>query len=393
MNRLSPRTLAVALGQDFSLFVAWSVIPVWAKVVVHATAADLGLLPVTGGLAYVATSWAAGRLSDRVSRTTLARIGLVGFAAFCLLAWQAKSLAWMYVVSPIGGISNALIWPGLQALVGDESAPEDLVKNLGVFSLSWSIGKTLGFFFGGILWSGINLGNHAWAGLGLDTLLVCAAVSALLAPLVPGRPARHRAHAAPLVPHDGPPPGIRAAYLKAAWLANFASYGLGATLNYLYEDRVVALGRPTSDYNNVLAALFLSQTVAFWVFGRFSGWRYRPGAFLAWQTAGAAALAVIGWGVSLPFALAAAVAAGASLGLAYAASIYYSVHSDENRGERAGIHEAVIGASNFAIPMAAGFLQHRTGFAPAGYLFAAALVLASIAAQAAILARASRQSR
>ncbi|MEK7470150.1 MAG: MFS transporter [Planctomycetota bacterium] len=383
MSRLSPRTLAVALGQDLSLFVAWSVIPVWAMVKAQATPAELGFLPVVGGLAYVVTSWAAGRLSDRVSRTTLARIGLVGFAVFCLLAWRAKTLSWIYIVSPIGGFSNALIWPGLQALVGDESAPEDLEKNLGTFSLSWSIGKTLGFFVGG----------YAWHHLGLHALAACGILSFALAFIVPGRPARHRAVAAPLVAHDGPPAAVRAAYLKAAWLANFAAYGLGATLNFLYEERVVSLGRPTSHYNNVLAALFLSQTFAFWYFGRFSGWRYRPGVFLAWQTAGAAALAVIGWGAPLPVALAAAAAAGMSLGVAYSASIYYSVHSDEKRGERAGIHEAVIGASNFAIPMAAGFLQHRTGFAPAGYLFAAGLVLAAIGAQGVILARASRRTQ
>ena len=48
MSRLSPRTLAVAFGQDLSLFVAWSVIPVWAHEVAHATPAQLGFLPVVG---------------------------------------------------------------------------------------------------------------------------------------------------------------------------------------------------------------------------------------------------------------------------------------------------------------------------------------------------------
>lgn len=383
MPRLSPRTLAVAFGQDLAQFVAWSVIPVWAKVSAGASPEQLGLLPVGVGVAYVVTSFVGGRLSDRVSRTTLARIGLAGFAAFCFMAWKAKTIGWIYAVAPVGGVATALIWPGLQALVGDESAPEDLEKNLGTFSLTWSAGKTLGFFLGGL----------AWDYLRLDTLAACGLLSLLLVPLVHGRPAGHRAVAASLVHSDGPSHAVRAAYLKAAWLANFASYGLGSTLNFLYADRVVALGRPTSDYSNVLAALFLAQTAAFWIFGRFSGWRYRPGAYLAWQTTGAAALAVIGWGAPLPVALAAAALAGLGLGLAYAASIYYSVHSDEDRGARAGIHEAIIGASNFLIPMAAGFLQHRTGYPPSGYFFAAALVLGAIAVQAVILFRPTANSR
>jgi MFS family permease len=380
MTQLSPRTLAVAFGQDLSLFVAWSVLPVWAERELHATPAQLGALPLTGGLAYIAMSLAGGRLSDRVSRTALARLGLLVFAAFCLLAWRATSIEWVYAVSVVGGLGNALVWPGLQALVGDESGPHDLEKNLGVFSLSWSLGKTLGFFVSG----------YAWQSMGLGALAACGALSALLAPLIPSRPAGHRAVPAPLVAADGPPAPVRAAYLRAAWVANFAAYGLGATLNFLYEDQVAALGRPHLHYNWVLGTVFLAQTASFRVFGRYSRWRYRPGALLFWQLAAAAALAVIGFAAPLPAALAAAAVAGTGLGLAYAASIYYSVHSDEARGQRAGIHEAVIGASNFAIPLAGGWLQHRTGWGPAGYVFSAALVALCVAGQAAILGRGRR---
>lgn len=282
-------------------------------------------------------------------------------------------------MTALGGIGNALIWPGLQALVGDESGPDDLDRNLGRFSLAWSAGKTLGFFLGGLAWAEFRMG----------TLLGCAILSAVLVPLVPGRPAGHRAGGAALVADGGPSPRVRSGYLRAAWLANFAAYGLGATLNFLYEERVHALGRPESEYFNVLGTVFLAQTAAFWWFGRFSGWRYRPGAFFFWQAAGAAALVVIGAGVALPVACAAALVAGTGLGLSYSASIYYSVHSNESRGARAGIHEAVIGASNFAIPLAGGVLQQASGWAPAGYALAAGLVAVMLVAQFLVLRRAA----
>ena len=375
MSGLSPRNYIVSFGQDLSLFVAWSVIPVWARVEAGATPRQLGALPVAGGLAYVVTSFFAGRLSDRVSRTTLARVGLVMFGGFCFLAWQATSVKWIYMVAPLGGMANALIWPGLQALVGDESEPAELEKNLGKFSLSWSMGKTLGFFVCGLAWDRFHM----------DALVACGALSIALAAVLPSRAAGHRAVAAPLVEEHGPPAAVRAAYLRAAWIANFAAYGLGATLNFLYEDLVISLGRPPRDYSNVLAAVFLAQTAAFWIFGRWSGWRYRPGALLFWQAASAAALVVIGMGVSTPIAIAAALAAGLGLGLSYSASIYYSVHSDEARGARAGIHEAVIGASNFVVPMAGGLIQQRTGWTPSGYVLAAAVVGGCVVLQAGML--------
>jgi hypothetical protein len=372
---LSARSYAVSFGQDLSLFIAWAVIPVWAAREMHATETQLGFLPVIGGVAYVVTSVAGGSLSDRVSRTTLARIGLVLFSAFCFLAWRAHSIAWIYAVTALGGIGNALVWPGLQALVADESEPADLERNLGAFSLSWSVGKSLGFLVAGFLYR--EFGLHALAG--------CAALSLVLAPIVPSRSARHRASAASLLHADGPPASVRNAFLRAAWLANFGAYGLGATLNFLYPKLVVSAGRPPEHFNYVLFTLFASQTAAFGLFGRRSGWRFRAAPLYACQVVGAAGLLVIGLGAPLAAALPAAVAAGLGLGLAYTASIFYSVHSDEARGARAGIHEAVIGASNFVVPLLAGTVEQNARFGGAGYLLVAGMVVAGIAGQVRIL--------
>ncbi|MBI1851581.1 MAG: hypothetical protein HYR85_14665, partial [Planctomycetes bacterium] len=90
--RISWRYLVVAAGQDLSLFVVWSVIPLWAKIDAKASPLALGALPLSSGIAYTLASPLAGRLSDRVSRTTLARIGLLLYAVFCALASQANTI-------------------------------------------------------------------------------------------------------------------------------------------------------------------------------------------------------------------------------------------------------------------------------------------------------------
>jgi len=369
--RVSARYPLVGLGQDLSLFAAWAILPLWAKLDARATPLELGALPVFGGLPYVVTAFFAGRLSDRVTRTTLARIGLAGFGVFCLLASRVGSIGQLFLVSPLAGISNGLIWPALQAKMGDESGAHDLDRNLGLFSVAWCSGKAIGFFASGWL----------YRVYGLDALTWCGALSVVLVPVVPGPTSPPSSPPVPLLNPDAPPTLLRAAYLRAAWLANFASYGMGSTVNFLYPDLVARKGWSSADYATVTGTLFAAQTAAFWLFGRFSGWRYRWRAFVAWQAAGGAALLAVGLGVPVFAAVAAAVVAGAGLGLAYAASIYYSVHTDVGRGARAGLHEAFTGASNFLIPLLGGALQSLSGWSGAPYAFATVLVGGSIALQ------------
>ncbi len=378
MARVSPRFHAVAFGQDLSLFATWAVLPLWAERSVHATALELGALPLFGGVPYVVIALYAGGLSDRLSRTALARIGLVLFALFCLLAWQVRTMVHLFAIAPLAGLANGLIWPSLQAKMADESGPHDLDRNLGTFSLSWCLGKSLGFFLAGGLYD-----SH-----GLDPLLACALLSLLMAPLVPG-PTKVAAASprAPLVPHDAPPAPVRAAYLRAAWLANFATYGLGSTLNFLYPK--IASSR---DYSLVTGTLFLSQTIAFWLFGIYSGWRYRWRAFVLWQALSALSMLVIGFGAPVAIAVPAAVLAGSGIGLAYAASIYYSVHTDVGRGKRAGLHEAFTGASNFLVPLAAGAFLSVTRWGPAPYALTLALAAAGILLQVRMVRRAERNA-
>jgi hypothetical protein len=261
--------------------------------------------------------------------------------------------------------------------MGDESGPHDLDRNLGLFSVSWCGGKSLGFFVSGVLYER----------LGLDALPALGLLSLLLVPVVPRRSAHPSAPQPPLIHDGGPSPEVRSAYLRAAWFANFASYGLGATFTFLYPDLVGRKGWGPTHYALVTGTLFLSQTAAFFLFGRFSGWRYRWRSFVGWQALSGAALLVVGLGAPLLLALPAAALGGAGLGLAYAASIYYSVHTDTDRGARAGLHEAFTGASNFVVPLIAGAFQWLTGWGLAPYAFAAALVAASIVVQIRLVRR------
>jgi MFS family permease len=54
--------------------------------------------------------------------------------------------------------------------------------------------------------------------------------------------------------------------------------------------------------------------------------------------------------------IAAAALVGVGLGFANASSIYYSLHGPADHGKYAGLHEAVLGAGSFLVPLATGAL-------------------------------------
>src|SRR5690606_39888607 len=91
-----------------------------------------------------------GRLSDRWPHFTMARFGATVRAAASLAVIGANDpvalLCWM----PILGASNGFFWPGLQSVLGALAGPDRLGRVLGSFNVSWSSGKMLGFFLGGL---------------------------------------------------------------------------------------------------------------------------------------------------------------------------------------------------------------------------------------------------
>jgi predicted MFS family arabinose efflux permease len=382
VSRVSPRYHVVGFGQDLSLFLAWTVIPLWAKFEGDVSVAELGLLPVPGGVSYWLGAILLGRLSDRMSRTSMVRFGLLLWATFCIASWWMQSYGWFLALAPLGGLGNALIWPSLQARMGDESTSENLERNLGAFSISWSAGKMMGFVTAGLVWSSA----------GLDALLGCGVLSLLLIAAMPGHRVERKARegAPPLVDEDAPPAAVRNAHLVSAWLANLGAYGLGAIVNFLYPQLLRDMGREGGELAWILGVMFGAQTLAFWWFGRNATWKYRATPLVGWQVAGACALLVIGFGSPLLLSLPMALVMGVSLGHAYAASVYYSVHSEENRGARAGIHESLTGLAHFGIPFLGGVAAKASGWSVAPYAVAVGVVLVAIAIETRLFVGARR---
>ncbi len=375
-----------ALVYDAVVFVVWLVIPIRAHAL-GATATQMGLLVTVHSVLYTLNSLAMGRLADRASKPLLALLGCAGAAAACLALRVADRLGLLFLGVPALALSASLFWPSVQGSIGSETPPARMERALGLFNVMWSVGKSLGFLSGGWLVARALPPEALSAWLAAhDPVAWRQRLAATFYPWKPGP----RAPRESLPAEDGHP-----AFRTMGYVANFAAYGVAAAFQTHFFAFLGSqgLGRsmdPRTFFGLFLGIVFAAQTVGFALLRRGSGWAYRRGRLYASQilmAAAAVALALVrsDWAI-----LAAAPALGLCLSFAYASSLYYSLHNAERHGKYSGVHEAVLGAGYFAVPLAGGALADRSGDPRAPYLLAAAATLGAVALEEAIYRRTSR---
>lgn len=356
---------------DFSLYLIWVAIP-YKAISLDATPAILGLLSATSALAYVLTTVFAGRLSDRVSRLLLARMGALVFAAGCLLILRAPSIAWMFPFLPLIGLGMGFYWPPIQAAVADEGRLAVLEKNIGLFNVFWSSGKALGFLVGGSLYARFGAG---------PIFVIASIVMLLMMVVIP----RRRPEAVAEEEGGGEYASVGArdlrAFLHMAWLANAIAFGVGNTMNAQYPKLMLKIGFGSQPFGIYLFLIFIMQTLTFQLLRTLGGWRFRRFPVYAMQAAMGLAVFVVSFLTGFPLILLSAVPLGMGLGLAYHASITYSLASHTGRGGRAGIHECLLGTGNLLLPLVGGLLASATGDLRMPYWLCGAVVAGGLAGQ------------
>jgi len=402
------RILLSAFLFDGSFYVVGTVVPL-AAVALGASAFELGLMPVLGSGSYVLAALLGGHLADCWPRLTMARIGAVLRAGVTLLLLTAHSTGHLLAVLPLFGLVNGLFWPGIQAALPGLAGPRELAGLIGRFNVSWSAGKMLGFALGGILVDrlgyGVPICIAAFAGgvpaviLPRDRINVARGLSS---PERDGEVGGGRSieldgstptgstRAVP-TPAGSTSAGSRPGAMTAAtwrrigWTSNFLLFGVGATLNYHYPKLLDALGFGGTEFGIFLGIVYLVQTAAFLLFGRWGGWHYRASWLLGAQGLVAGALLILpvlreAWAI---WSLAPAI--GLGLGMAYSSSLFYSLLGPGGHGRSTGLHEAILASGSFLLPFLGGLAVRASGNLLLPYLLAATVVVLGIFLQGAWL--------
>jgi MFS family permease len=361
---------------DLLFFMAWHAIPVVA-LRRGASSTQLALLQTVSSVTYVLVCVFSGRWADRWPKPRLMTLGCLGILTWCAGMALSGSLTALFPLVAIGGISGAIFWPAIQGALGSETPPERMDRALGLFNVTWSLGKAAGFLSAGAL--------SAW----LEPSATLWIAAALAIPTWAVLPRDERPLARPATPH--PRGADRAVFRTMGYVANFAAFGVGSAFQNQFLKYLHGTGLGAETYFGIfLGVVYLAQTAAFWLLQRGESWAYRRGWLYASQVLLAGAALGILATPSPGTILALAALMGVGLGFSYASSIYYSLHGPADHGRYAGLHEAVLGAGSFLVPLAGGILADQLGDLRPPYLLASAGVLAAIAVEELIYLRSSR---
>ena len=110
------------------------------------------LLGLVFNLTYTLAAWPAGRLSDRMSRRTVAALGYLVFGVTYFAFATGASVSLIWAAMAFYGLFYALTAPVLKALVVETVAPEMRGRALGVYFSVTSIAALLASVITGELW-------------------------------------------------------------------------------------------------------------------------------------------------------------------------------------------------------------------------------------------------
>lgn len=297
------------------------------------------------GLVYTVSAWQCGKFAQRRGYFTSLKVGYAALAGLMLIGSALNSAAGQMAIVFAYSVVLLLTWPALEALASEGETRAGVQRMVGIYNCTWASGAALAFFCGGRLFDFSNTFAVFWLPAALFVVqFVLAAwlqrkmvpVSAA-APVVPEAPMHPEATAfqQPVSPQT---------FLKMAWLANPFAYVAINTLFATMPSIANKLGLTPTEAGWLCSIWLFGRFGAFMLLWQWPGWHYR----FRWMLAAFIGLITSFTAIVLAPALWVVIAAqlvfGLATGLAYYASLFYSMDAGDAKGEHGGLHEAAIGA-------------------------------------------------
>ena len=297
------------------------------------------------GLVYVASAWQCGKFAQRRGYFTSLKFGYAALTGLMLVGGMLDSAVGQLAVLFAYSIALLLTWPALEALASEGESRAGVQRMVGIYNCTWASGAALAFFLGGRLFDFSNTFAVFWlpAGIFVGQFVLASWLQRKAALLGPKQNVTEESAAHPEAAAMAQPVSPQT-FLKMAWLANPFAY--------------VAINTLFATMPSIAAKLELTPTEAgrfgsIWLFGRFAafvllwqwaGWHYRFRWMLAAFVLLLSSFIAIVLAPSLWVVIVAQVAFGLATGMAYYASLFYSMDAGDAKGEHGGLHEAAIGA-------------------------------------------------
>ncbi len=334
-----------------------------------------------GGLMAITTTFFAilaipfGRLSDHLERRPILYVACLLLASVSISVCFCRTGAHLLFIFPAVGISMALFWPVYEAWLAERETGANLLQRVMYFNLFWSIGMTLGPTASGYLYHDSNPFTPFYLA-GLFSVLTLATI---FLPK-PERSVSARELEAEHVEVIYPTPEVRTIYRNLARCANFTSWFALGVLRRLAPKLTLEMGIPTRTFGNLMLALGSIQTVAFLALGTgySTRWHYRLAPLLTVQILAIFSFLAL-WRIQHTLIWACALAIiGVSVAFTYFSSLYYGLDRQQDRGNKSGWHEAILGGGILFGPFLGGIAADSSLGIQSPYLLCAVAIAIAI---------------
>ena len=377
--RLSPFYIASFIA-DIALGIVFLAIPLFAIKRFDASFLQLGYIGGFGALTYFLSVLLCGRLVDKISRKKVLISACILYMVIYMSIPLVSSIRQIIILHMVGSVAMAMFWPSIQSWIALGLDRTSLIRALSNFNVAWCAGLMVGTIAGGFLF---EIGSILPFFIG-PILMGSIALLLRRQPLV--LEVRGRGYA-DQTPDDLSPDCKK--FLYIAWIANFVSWFIVGLNRHIFPRIATMIGFSPRLIGLIIFLMVSAQMVVFIMLGRSKKWHYRLGPIIALQAIASWAL-IMAILTDSPYIFGLAfILMGASGGITYFSSIFYSLWAQADKGKKSGIHESFIGAGIFLGPLIGGIAAHNLG-SRSPYVIALILLLLAMVAEGRILARRNR---
>ena len=338
---------------------------------------DLGAIGAVGAFLYCIGAIILGRLSDRIGyRRSLIAAALI--SALCVFSYPSSTRV-IHLICLVGLARFALsgFWPPMQAWLGEGKDRRGLLRTLGGFNVSWSLGVMVGPLIGGRLYAVDRSWPFTFAATGAGLIFVLLLLVRVREP--PG----------PVHDGEAAPEPSAGRFLRMAWTANFATFFATGAVRSLFPKLASDLGILPTPLGQLMALIGVAQLATFFLVSRTERWQFRLAPLAIAQCLGIAGLLALAAGNSPQVFVLGMLTQGILAGVTFTSSLFYSLCAGGPGGRRAGPHEAILGSGFLFGPILGGLAAEHLG-PRAPYVLAAGVILAAVAVETWILRRAHK---
>lgn len=327
-------------------------------------------------LTYLSFSLGTGYVLNRRNARTLllASTALcLGLALICVLGTH---FALLLTAMTVYGAATAVFFNAFQTFMRGEAAPGGLAKSVGLYTLAWSLGSSLGFLSSGYFY---GLGRLALAA-------GCVAVAGVILVVL----WRHRARPEGELSADehveqGSKKArpVNAAYVWVGWLIIFSGMFIQRPIHNFFPTLCAREGISSFAAGVPLSLQMLVQGVVGLICIRYRDFLYRRTPLWLLHVAAAAVLVALWRWPGYAVGVAGIGVIGVYTGFAYFSAVYYASNSGR-RSFNIGVNEFLVGVGSFAGLFVSEWWMTRTGNPAVMYLVCAVTLLLSTVLQMAV---------